>query len=79
MSNDDSPTFEEALAELEDAVAHLEAGGLTLDETLALFERSQALATLCEKALAEAELRLEKLRPAADGGVETTPFTTAEE
>ncbi len=58
-------SFEEALAELEATVAKLEAGGLTLEEMLTLFERGQKLVALCEKALDEAELRLEILRPAA--------------
>lgn len=60
-------SFEEALAELEATVAKLEAGGLTLEEMLALFERGQELVALCEKALDEAELRLEALRPAMAG------------
>lgn len=69
-----SPSFEEALEELEQAVARLEQGGLTLEEALALFERGIELAALCEKALDEAELRLEKLRPAGSGAYEAVPF-----
>ena len=56
-------SFEEALAELQSIVTHLETGDLSLEETLTLFERGQELATLCNKALDEAELRLEKLNP----------------
>lgn len=60
--SEEALSFEDALAELEATVAKLEAGGLTLEETLALFERGQRLAALCEKALSEAELRLETLQ-----------------
>lgn len=67
-------TFEEALAELERIVERLEAGDLTLDETISLYERGQALAAHCEQALSQAELRLEALRPAPGGGYETAPF-----
>ncbi len=79
MSEQEQLTFEEALSELEEAIARLEAGDLTLEETLALYERGQELAALCEQALNEAELRLEKLRPAAGGGYETIPFDESEE
>lgn len=71
---DESPTFEQAMQELEAVVEKLEAGGLTLEETIKLFERGQALMTLCSKALDEAALRLQQVRPAADGGVEVVPF-----
>ena len=57
-------TFEDALAELENIVARLESGELTLEETLTLYERGQELAAWCNKMLDEAELRLEKLDPA---------------
>jgi len=57
----ENPSFEESLAELEDIVARLETGDLTLEESLALFERGQRLAALCGAALDQAELRLEEL------------------
>ncbi|RLC89460.1 MAG: exodeoxyribonuclease VII small subunit, partial [Chloroflexi bacterium] len=47
MSEIKNLTFEQAFAELEETVHKLEAGGLTLEESLALFERGQALATHC--------------------------------
>lgn len=58
-------SFEEALVELEAIVAQLEAGELTLEASLALFERGQALAARCNKQLDEASLRVEQLT--ADG------------
>ncbi len=54
-------SFEEALTELDNIVAKIEAGDLTLEESLALFERGQKLATRCNKQLDEANLRVEQL------------------
>ena len=59
-------TFEQAFAELEETVQKLEAGGLTLEESLALFERGQALATRCNVQLDEAELKVRQLSPEGD-------------
>jgi exodeoxyribonuclease VII small subunit len=57
----ETPSFEEALVELEDIVTQLEAGDLSLEESLALFERGQRLAVLCNQVLDKAELRLEQI------------------
>jgi exodeoxyribonuclease VII small subunit len=54
-------TFEAALAELDETVAKLEAGELSLEESLALFERGQLLATHCQQQLENATLRVEQL------------------
>jgi exodeoxyribonuclease VII small subunit len=54
-------SFEEAVEELEDVVQRLEEGDLTLDETLALYERGIWLARRCNDALDAAELRVEQL------------------
>lgn len=58
-----SLSFEQAFAELEQAVERLADGGLTLDESLALFERGQALAAHCSTLLDAAELKLRQLTP----------------
>ncbi len=65
----DQPSFEDALSELEEIVARLESGELTLEESLSLFERGQRLAALCHATLDKAELRLEELgdQMAGDG------------
>ncbi|HYN48123.1 MAG TPA: exodeoxyribonuclease VII small subunit, partial [Candidatus Nanopelagicales bacterium] len=47
--------FDAALAELEQTVAELEAGGLALERTLALYERGVALQQRCERLLGEHE------------------------
>jgi exodeoxyribonuclease VII small subunit len=54
-------SFEEAFRDLEETVQRLEAGDLTLEESIALFERGQALAQHCSAALDQAELRVSQL------------------
>jgi exodeoxyribonuclease VII small subunit len=63
MSDIDDLTFEQAFAELEETVRKLEEGGLALEESLALFERGQALAARCSAQLDQAELKLRQLTP----------------
>ena len=45
----DRPGYEEARAELIEVVRTLEAGGTTLEESLALWERGEKLATVCQE------------------------------
>jgi exodeoxyribonuclease VII small subunit len=71
-------SFEEAFKELEDVVHRLEEGGLTLDESIALFERGMRLAKQCGQKLDEAELKVSQLMPSAKGGYETIPFEEKE-
>ncbi len=63
MSEIENLTFEQAFDELEETVQKLEAGGLTLEESLALFERGQVLAARCNVRLDEAELQVHQLSP----------------
>jgi len=56
-------TFEEALLELEQIVSQLENKRLSLDESLALFERGQTLSNHCSQILEEAELKVTHLTP----------------
>ncbi len=63
MNEIENLTFEQAFAELEETVRRLETGGLTLEESLTLFERGQALATRCNAQLDEAELKVRQLSP----------------
>lgn len=55
-------TFEKAVAELESIVARLERGDVALDESIAIYERGEALKKHCEKLLTAAENRIEKIR-----------------
>jgi exodeoxyribonuclease VII small subunit len=54
-------SFEEALRALEETVNSLEGGDLTLEESLALFEKGQKLAAFCNERLENASLRVEQL------------------
>jgi exodeoxyribonuclease VII small subunit len=52
-------SYEAAREELVDVVRRLESGGATLEESLALWERGEALATLCQQWLDGARERLD--------------------
>ena len=54
-------SFEAALKELEQIVSRLEQGEVDLEDSIALYERGQALKAHCEKKLKAAESRLEKI------------------
>ena len=60
------PTYEEARDELATVVSSLEAGGLTLEESLRLWERGEELARICQTWLDGARQRLDAAAPAAD-------------
>ncbi len=55
-------SFEKAVAELESIVARLERGDVALDESIAIYERGEALKKHCEALLGAAENRIEKIR-----------------
>ncbi len=54
-------TYEQAFEEMDKLVAALESGDLPLEESLALFERGQALAQRCMALLDQAELKVQQL------------------
>jgi exodeoxyribonuclease VII small subunit len=56
----DQLTYEEAREELIEVVRTLEAGGTTLEESLALWERGEALAKVCQQWLDGARKRLDE-------------------
>jgi exodeoxyribonuclease VII small subunit len=60
-------SFEGALQELEVIVARLEQGEVDLEDSIALYERGQALKQHCEAKLKSAESRLEKIVMGAAG------------
>lgn len=57
----DELTFEEALIQLETIVSQLEAGELTLDASIALFEQGIRLARTCDDRLTDAKLRITRI------------------
>jgi exodeoxyribonuclease VII small subunit len=60
-------SFEAALKELETIVSRLEQGEVDLEDSIALYERGQALKSHCESKLKSAESRLEKIVQGANG------------
>lgn len=55
----DALSYEQARDGLADVVRTLEAGGLTLEQSLALWERGERLADRCQRLLDDAQHRLE--------------------
>jgi exodeoxyribonuclease VII small subunit len=74
----ESLNYEQAFEELEALVERLESGELALEESLALFERGQALAARCSELLEQAELKLRKLVPDDSGGYVETDLEVEE-
>ena len=68
MSDPTTLGYEQARDELVDVVRRLEAGGATLEESLALWERGEALAARCEEWLAGARARLDARSGSATAG-----------
>ena len=73
-ANLENLSFEKALAELEVIVRDLESDKAPLEESIASYERGIALKTHCEKKLAEARLKIEKISLSPDGSPKTEPF-----
>ena len=60
-------SYEQARDELVTVVAQLEQGQVTLEESISLWERGEALARRCEQWLDNARERLDAARAQADG------------
>lgn len=54
-------TFEQALAALEEIVQRLESGAVPLDESIALYEKGEALRQQCQARLDTAQQRIERI------------------
>jgi exodeoxyribonuclease VII small subunit len=59
--------FEKALAELEQIVGRLERGDVPLEESIAIYERGEALKLRCEALLKQAEARIERITLSTEG------------
>lgn len=69
------PPYEQARDELTELVKRLEAGGLTLEQSLQLWERGERLAAICTEWLEGARARLaEVMAHRGDGGDSAAPF-----
>jgi len=60
-------TFERALKELESIVSRLERGDVELQESIAIYERGEALKGHCDRLLKQAEAKVERLTLDQDG------------
>lgn len=69
--------FDQILARLREVVTRLEAGDLTLEQSLQIYEEGVQLARRGQQLLATAERRVEIL-VSASGGVEVAPFAEGE-
>ena len=59
-----APTFEDSLAELEKIVANMEAGQLSLEESLAAYKRGTELLKFCQQKIQDAESQVRVLTEA---------------
>ncbi|MFF5260699.1 exodeoxyribonuclease VII small subunit [Actinomadura viridis] len=66
-------SYEQARDELTEVVKRLETGGLTLEESLGLWERGEKLAAICEEWLEGARARLAAAMARPENGGEGGP------
>lgn len=79
MAENDLPRFEDGLTELEATVTKLESGELTLEDSLAAFERGVGLVKMLNERLGAVEQRIEVLSRAGNGTLRTRPLETESE
>jgi exodeoxyribonuclease VII small subunit len=72
-------SFERALKELESIVERLEKGAVELEESIAIYERGEALREHCDRLLKQAEAKVERLTLGPSGApTGTEPFRPQE-
>jgi exodeoxyribonuclease VII small subunit len=71
--------FEAALEELEQVVEQLESGDLSLEDSLAAFEKGVGLVKLCNQKLTEVEKKVELLVKDKEGKLQLKPFESGAE
>ena len=81
MAKKDQPNkkFETALEELEQVVEQLESGDLSLEDSLAAFEKGVGLVKLCNQKLTEVEKKVELLVKDKEGKLQLKPFEEVSE
>ncbi len=72
-------SFEKSIAELEEIVEKMEGGGLSLNESLALFEKGVKLARFLREELDKAEKKIAILLKDEKGEVKEEAFSLSEE
>ncbi len=71
-------SFEKSMADLEKIVRRLEAGDISLDDSLSEFEKGVSLLRDCEKKLDEAKGKVEQLIKNASGEIKSVSFEIKE-
>jgi exodeoxyribonuclease VII small subunit len=71
--------FDDALKRLEEIVQQLEAGDLSLEDSIRLFEEGVGMSRLCGRKLEAAERKVEMLVQDQEGQLRSEPFPPAEE
>lgn len=66
--------FEQAMDRLEKITAELSREGITLEESLTLYEEGVALARMCNSRLEDTERKIKMLQISADGEIEEKDF-----
>lgn len=66
--------FEQAMERLEKITAELSREGITLEESLTLYEEGIALARMCNSRLEDTERKIKMLQISADGEIEEKDF-----
>jgi exodeoxyribonuclease VII small subunit len=81
MAKKDQPNkkFETALEELEQVVEQLESGDLSLEDSLAAFEKGVGLVKLCNQKLTEVEKKVELLVKDKEGKLQLKPIESGAE
>ena len=74
MSDAKPQTFEDGLTELETTVSKLESGELTLEDSLAAFERGVGLVKVLNERLGAVEQRIDVLTRDGNGTLRTRPL-----
>ena len=73
MTTEPPEDFETLYARLEQVAAQLEAGALSLEQSVALYEEGMRVAQACQALLAQVEQRIETLREAYEDGLGGPP------
>jgi len=77
MARKDQPppkNFEEALRELEQIISQIESGQISLEESLAKYERGSFLIQHCTSVLNEAEKKIELISKGPNGSLQSSPL-----
>lgn len=67
-------TYEQALVQLESIVTRLEKGDVTLDDSVALFQKGMTLAKFCSGKLSAIEHQISQLVTNEEGAIQESPF-----